>query len=146
VVWCVYLNGASAVPGKIRNHACKIFCQGTCEFDPRCMVLRVTVQQQERCAAPPDMDANPLVSDQDHSALEAWKDRLCHQSAQVECEWPSVLFFPVSHTRAPYQGHGREADVSSRRQQANFDHVIMGEARKMPREPSMASYVECEKN
>jgi hypothetical protein len=40
---------------------------------------------------------------------------------------------------------GREADVSSRRQQANFDHVIMGEARKMPRELSMASYVECEK-
>ena len=30
--------------------------------------------------------------------------------------------------------------------QADSDHVINDEPRKMPREPSMASYVECEKN
>ena len=110
------------------------------------MVLRVTVQQQERCAAPPDMDANPLVSDQDHSALEAWKDRLCHQSAQVECNGPACFFSQSAIHVRPIKVMGREADVASRRQQANCDHVIMGEARKMPRELSMASYVECEKN
>jgi hypothetical protein len=78
-------------PGQIGNHACKVFRQGTCELDPRRVVLRVTVQQQERFSVPSDMDANRLVSDRDHSVLEAWKYRRRHPSTHEECEWSAVL-------------------------------------------------------
>lgn len=64
-----------AVAGQIGHHYCESFCEAGGDTVPRKVVLRVTMQQQQRwpVAADPQVDLN--TADVDSPALEPRKDR-----------------------------------------------------------------------